>query len=145
MKKIAVYILITVIIVAFIAYLYLNFTILNNRAKRENMEFEEYIKNDITGTEMATLINKTIDKNEVNKVEKDEKGNYIDNNKDSILIHIKFIDSENIFTMEQIKKGGIDEFLQNYNTVEFKCMKENFHSKTSKISYLYFEEKPKYG
>ena len=141
MKKVAIVFLVLIAIVAFVSYMYINYNMINNRAKRKNMEYEEYYNDTITGTQMATLINKVIDNNETNEVEKDEKGNYIDNNESSIKIQIKFIDSDDIFDMERIKNGGIDAFLQNYNTVEFKCMKHEFHKKTGNISYMYFEEK----
>ncbi len=141
MKKIAIGSLIIIAIVSFVGYMYINYNIINNRSKRKNLEYEEYYEDVITGTQMATLINKVINNNEANEVEKDEKGNYIDNKENSIKIQIKFIDSDETFDMERIKNGGIDAFLQNYSSVEFKCMKHEFHKKTGNISYMYFEEK----
>ena len=79
MKKIAVFFLIIIIVVVAISYLYLNYKINYNQVKQENNYFESYLDKEIYGTELTTIINKPIDKNTQNNVDKDKKVFYIDN------------------------------------------------------------------
>ena len=79
MKKIAIFLLIIIGIVSTISYLYLN-SISNQRmAQKENIKFEIYKDEEIAGAEVTTLINKAINSNQQNEIEKDKKGRYIDN------------------------------------------------------------------
>ena len=84
MKKIALFFLIIVVIVVGISYIYLNYQVGYNTAKKENNQFESYYEKEIYGAELTSIINKAIDNNSKNQVEKDKKGNYIDNNQNSI-------------------------------------------------------------
>ena len=59
-----------------------------NAIKKENLEYERYLGQNIYGAELATIINKAIDENEKNKVRKDEKNYYIENEENSIKIYI---------------------------------------------------------
>ena len=92
MKKIAIFLLIIIGIVSTISYLYLN-SINNQRiAQKENIKFEIYKDEEITGAEVTTLINKAINSNQQNEVEKDKKGRYVDNATNSINIEYKGVD-----------------------------------------------------
>ena len=102
MKKILIFLLIVIAIISTIVYVLFSYNTINNRAQRKNLEYESYKNKEITGADVASLMNKAIDNNEVNKVEKDEKGNYKDNGKDSINIDIKFIDNDETYRMETI-------------------------------------------
>ena len=53
-----------------------------------NLKFEEYNKKGLNGLDITTVINQAVNNNERNNVEKDEKGFYIDNKNDSIIIEI---------------------------------------------------------
>ncbi|MBO5413927.1 MAG: hypothetical protein J6A29_06625 [Clostridia bacterium] len=110
------------------------------RAEIANLEYERYTTNNILGSSLMTLINKVIDNNEKNDVEKDEKNLYISNENNSVIIEVKFIESDDVFRMEAIAKQGSEAFIKNYNTMSFKCMKKEYHEKTKNISYLYFEQ-----
>jgi len=107
---------------------------------RENIEYEKYLNKEILGTELATLINKVIDKNEKNSLQKDEKGYYIDNGKDSIKIDLKMTTTDKIYPMEEIYNNQITLFVQNFNFISFKCTSIEYHKKTGKIAKLVFEE-----
>ena len=126
--------------IATISYLYFNYIVLSNTTSSINKNFEKILDKTIKGTELATYINQILDKDTKNNVEKDDKGYYIDNNENSIIAEIKFIDSDNIFRIEQIANKGIGEFINLYANFNFKCTKIEYHNKTKLISYLYFEE-----
>lgn len=113
--------------------------------KKQNSEYEQYLNNEIYGTDVITLINKAVNNNEANKVTKDEKGFYIDNNQNSIKIDIVMITDEEklettVYKMEAISKVGIKEFIKNFNTAKFKCTKTEYHKETGKIKYIQIEQ-----
>ena len=140
MKKIAIFLLIIIGIVSTISYLYLN-SINNQRiAQKENIKFEIYKDEEITGAEVTTLINKAINSNQQNEVEKDKKGRYVDNATNSINIDIKFIDYDVTYNIEKIYNNGMDKFLTYYRDIKFKCVDVQYHDKTQKIKYMLFEQ-----
>lgn len=140
MKKIAIFLLIIIGIVSTISYLYLN-SINNQRiAQKENIKFEIYKDEEITGAEVTTLINKAINSNQQNEIEKDKKGRYIDNETNSINIDIKFIDDNVTYNIEKIYNNGMDKFLTYYRDIKFKCVDVQYHDKTQKIKYMLFEQ-----
>ena len=141
MNKIAIVILlIVIIIVSTIGYIAFSFNNQKNMADRKNMEFSNYFDKKITGAEVATMINKAMNSNAENQVEKDEKDNYKDNNKNSINIDIKFIDNDKTYRMEAIYKNGTDTFMQYYNSINFKCMDVKYHESTGQIQCIYIEQ-----
>ena len=140
MKKIAIFLLIIIGIVSTISYLYLN-SINNQRiAQKENIKFEIYKDEEITGAEVTTLINKAINSNQQNEIEKDKKGRYIDNATNSINIDIKFIDDDVTYNIEKIYNNGMEKFLTYYRDIKFKCVDVQYHDKTQKIKYMLFEQ-----
>lgn len=140
MKKIAIFLLIIIGIVSTISYLYLN-SINNQRiAQKENIKFEIYKDEEITGAEVTTLINKAINSNQQNEIEKDKKGRYRDNETNSINIDIKFIDDDVTYNIEKIYNNGMDKFLTYYRDIKFKCVDVQYHDKTQKIKYMLFEQ-----
>lgn len=139
-KNLFILICITLICILIIIYLIYNHQMAINRNIKANLEYEYYTVNSILGSSLMTLINKVINTNEQNDVQKDEKGFYISNDKNSIIIEVKFIESDNVFRMEAISKLGSEAFIKNYNTMSFKCMKKEYHESTKSLSYLYFEQ-----
>ena len=140
MKKIAVFFLIIIIVVVAIAYLYLNYKINYNQVKQENSYFESYLDKEIYGTELTTIINKAIDKNTQNNVDKDKKGFYIDNEINSINIDIKILDNDKTYKMETFFMGEMKNFVQYYGDVKFKCEKVEYHKNTGKVKYIIFKQ-----
>jgi len=113
----------------------------NKVISNQNKEYEQYLQNEIYGTDVITLINRAISSNEENNILKDEKGYYINNNKNSIQIDLVMITDEEkgkttIYKMETISKVGITEFIKNFNTARFKCTKIEYHLQTGRISYI---------
>lgn len=134
-----IFLSVVIIIVAIMSFLY-NFRTNKIRELNNYTEYKQYIEGDITGSELITLINKVIDSNEQNLVEKDDKNKYLSNNQNSINIDVKFKDYKKIIAMESIKKGGEVEFLKYYGNFKFKCTKVEHHKETNLIKYLLFEE-----
>ena len=112
MKKIAIFLLIIIGIVSTISYLYLN-SINNQRiAQKENIKFEIYKDEEITGAEVTTLINKAINSNQQNEIEKDKKGRYIDNETNSIDIKFKCVDVQYHDKTQKIKYMLFEQITQ---------------------------------
>ena len=140
MKKVIIFLVGIGIIVAIVSYVYFNYRIMTNEAKRENMQYENLYEKEIYGTELASLINKVVDDNIKNEVEKEDNGLYKDNGKNSIRVDIQFTDDDRIHTLEEIYNGGTEVFVQYYNQIKFKCTKIEYHEQTGRVRYLYFEQ-----
>lgn len=140
MKKIAIFLLIIIAIISTVSYVYLSNVNIYRNAQKENAKFEIYIDKEITGTEITTLINRAIDQNKQNEIQKDNKGKYIENNENSLNIDIKFIDNDITYNMEKIFDTGIETFLAYYRNINFKCSEVQYHEKTNKIKYMLFEQ-----
>ena len=140
MKKFMIFLIGIGIIVMIITGVYLKCRMLINETKMENSQYEQYYQKEIYGTDLATLMNKVVDSNINNEVEKNENGVYIDNGKNSIRIDIQFTDDDSIHTLEEIYNSDTGVFVQYYNQIKFKCTKIEYHEQTGKVSYLYFEQ-----
>ena len=140
MKKYLIIFLIFVIAVISGLYGYLNFSQDKKNLAKENLEFEYCYNKEIYGTELATIINKAIEKNEKNSINKDIKGFYEENEQNSIKIDIHMIDNDTTYNMETFYMNDITRFVQNYNSIQFKCTKIEYHNYTGKVKYLHFEQ-----
>lgn len=106
----------------------------------DNKTYESYYNKEVLGTDIISIINKAIDSNEKNNIKMGKDGNYIDNGKNSIRIEIKFLELDKVITMERINNVGIEKFWSNYGALSFKCTKIEYHEKTHRVKYMYFEE-----
>lgn len=140
MKKLAIFFLVIVIVIVGISYMYLHYKANYYTAQRENKQFESYDGQEVYGTELTTIINKAVDNNQNNEVQKDDKGKFIDNDNNSIQIDIKMLDNEKTYTMETLYNGGMDKFVQYYSEITFKCTKLEYHKTTNKVKYMLFEQ-----
>ena len=140
MKKIAIFFIVIILIVAGIACMYLNYKLNYSVTKKFNLEFEKYVDKEISGTELSTIINKAVDSNEKNEVPKDNKGSYKENNQNSIKIEIKMKDDNTIYEMETFYKAGIEKFVTYYGNINFKCLDIKYHTTTNNIKYMLFEQ-----
>ena len=140
MKKIAIFFGIIVFIVVAMFGIYLNYKNNYNKIQKENRQFESYYNEETYGTNLASIINKAIDSNTKNNIEKDKNGKYIENDTNSINIDIKMIDNDKTYNMEKIYKGGISTFTSYYSQIKFKCTKIDYHKNTGKIKYMLFEQ-----
>ena len=140
MKKIVIILAIVLIWVSIIAFQYSSYQVDYQITIEENAEYEQYQDKEIYGIDLATIINKTVDKNAKNGIQKDEKGNFIPNDTNSIEIEIFIKDNEKMYRMEIFYNNGTEEFLRYYGNIKFKCSNIEYHEKTGKIKYLLFEQ-----
>ena len=140
MKKLALFFLMIVIIIVGISYMYLNYKANYYEAKKENNQFESYYEQEFYGAEVVTLINKAIDNNLTNQVLRDENGKYIENDTNSIKIDIYMLDNYTTYDMETLYSGGMDQFIQYYNQIKFKCTEIDYHKSTGKVKYMLLEQ-----
>ena len=120
--------------------MYLNYKANSNISKKANLEFENYLNQEVYGTDLSTVINRAVDNNEANNVSKNNKGIYEDNNENSIEIEIKMIDNDTIYSMETFYNNGIQEFINYYGSIKFKCVNIKYHESTQKVKYTLFEQ-----
>lgn len=106
----------------------------------DNKTYESYYNKEVLGTDIISIINKAIDSNEKNDIKMGKDGNYIEDEKNSIRIEIKFKELDKVITMERINNVGIEKFWSNYGALSFKCTKIEYHEKTHRVKYMYFEE-----
>ena len=103
MKK-TLFFLITffLIILAILVALFMGIQSENKLLRNVNGDYEFYFNKPIYGTELVSLINKAVDNNIQRNVAKNERGFFIDNGKDSILITVQLLDTDEKFEMERI-------------------------------------------
>lgn len=140
MKKIVVFFVIVLIIICGISYLYLNYKVNYFDTKRANKQFESYLNEEITGNDLATLMNRAIDNNNKNEVKLLNNEIYEDNKSNSISIEIKMTDNNKKYKMETIVNNGIQNFINYYGNIKFKCTDIKYHKNTKKVKYLLFEQ-----
>lgn len=141
MKKNFIFMLCIIgIIIAILSVKYLSYKAEYGEIKRRNFEYEKYLNKEILGTELTTIINKAVDNNEKNSVAKDEQGFYVTNDINSVKIQIQILDNETMYDMETLYNGGMERFVQNYNSINFECTKIEYN-KSGKVSYMLFKQK----
>ena len=139
-KYVLIIITIVLAIVAVVAYKIYDYKVTQNEANNNNKSYNSFYGQEVLGTDVATLINKAIEKKEKNSVAIAEDGTYIDNGTNSINIDIKFKDLEETITMERINQLDSVRFVQNFGGFNFKCTKIEYHNKTGNVKYMYFEQ-----
>lgn len=141
MKKLLLILVLLFMIIIFSIYgVLINNKAQNNTLKNYNREYEEYLYKTIKGTELATLINKVINLNEENDLEKDKNNYYIENDENSIKIEIKLLITEKTYPMEEIYNKETSEFVKHFGLENFKCTNIKYHEKTGRISKMLYEQ-----
>ena len=142
MKKSIFIVLAILFIIAIVICLYIyNVKKIENVTIKHNKQYEEYCNKEILGTELISLINKAIDYNEKNSVEKQENTiYYINNNTNSIQITVKFLDNDKIIKMENIAEKQTENFIKFFATSTFKCNDIKYHKQTKNVQSMYFEQ-----
>lgn len=140
MKKILIFLAVVVIIIAIVGMRYSSYKAEYNAVMQENAEFGVSINKEIYGLDIATIMNRAVDKNTKNKIEKDEQGMYIANDTNSIQIEIYILDNETTYKMETFYNAGAEQFAQYYGNIKFKCSNIEYHKNTRKIKYIRFEQ-----
>lgn len=141
MKKTLISIILIIFVLTASTYLFLlNLQNKQKAVRDENQEFEYYLNKTIYGKDLATIIDRAIDKNEKNRIEKDEKNHYIENEENSIRIEVKIEETKKTYAMEEIYKNNIQEFMKHFNLAKFTCTMIEYHNKTGKIKKMVFQE-----
>ena len=140
MKKILIFLIFVVVILSILLINYNSYALQKSKISAENEEFEVYLNKDIFGIDIASVINKAIDKNTKNGIKKDENNLFIQNNENSIEIEVYLTEGEQIYKMEQIYKQGTEQFVQFFIDAKFKTSKVEYHEKTGLIKYILFEQ-----
>lgn len=140
MKKLIIFFAVIIVIISAISLIYFNYKAEYNMAKRSNMEFEQYLNKEIDGMEVATAINKAVDNNEKYEISKNNKGIYLGDNENSIRIEIKMTDDNSVYQMETIYNSGIQNFINYYGNIKFKCTNIEYHNSSNKVKYILFEQ-----
>ena len=146
-RNLIILISVLLIVCVFVVYFVINYRNMQIDAQANNKEYITYKDKTIVGTTLVSLINKTVDNNEKNNIEKDEKNTYIENDKNSVKIYIYFLDLEKEdkyietpYTMEQIYNNDTDNFIKLYGTSNFYCSNIDYHEKTGNVKSLTFEQ-----
>ena len=142
MKKIFIFLMVILVIVFVIGFKYTSYKNEYNIIQNENAEFDQYKDKEVYGLTVGTIINKAVDKNTKNKIEKDNNGNFIQNDENSIKVEVHMTESDKEYElqMEQIYNSGTEQFVQYYGNIKFKCSKIEYHEKTGRIKYILFEQ-----
>ena len=142
MKKQAVIILLLIIVITIIVAFAVTQNVNQEKALTQyNAQYNKFLNQKVLGTDVASLINKAMDTNDRNNIEKDEKDYYIPNTTNSIKIYVKLVnkpDGEQ-FPMERIYNVGITEFVKNFSLEDFTCTNVKYHKDTGQVSEIYFE------
>lgn len=112
----------------------------NKKLQQVNAEYEYYLNRTIFGTELVTLINKAIDNNKKEELEKDENGFYIPNETSSILITVQMLNVEETYQMEKIFALGTEQFIELFNSSKFISEEITYHEKTKRIATILFKQ-----
>ena len=134
-----------IIIIFFIIIIGLTLIFMNNiqnvykENKKENYVYEKYLNKEVMGTDVATLINRAVNNNEKYNIQKDDKGNYIDDDKYCIKIFVKLQTDGKYYNMETIYSNNVAEFVKNFNLEDFKCTDITYHNSTKRVATVYFE------
>ena len=141
MKKLLFFLAIVLISIVIIVSKYYTYKNKYSEINSYNSQYEKYSNSEISGIDLTTVINKAVDSNERNFVDKDDSGNYIENDTNSINIDVKItdLDEDIILPMETIYDGGMSRFIEFYDSVNFKCTEVKYNSE-KKICYMLFEQ-----
>lgn len=141
MKKIITFIAIVTICLITFTTKYYSYKNEYSQIKSRNAQYESYYLKELNGMDVATIVNRAVNDNENNNVKKDSKGQYIENETNSLKVEIKITDNDTTYNMETLYNGGMANFVKYYDNVEFECTKIEYHSKTKQIKYILFEQK----
>ncbi len=142
-NKILIILVVFMVILAIVTYGIYNYRKQIVESQKINNTYKNYENIQILGSELISIINRTIDIDENEGIEKNQDGLYIDNGKNSIKIYIEFLygeDETRTIEMEKIANNGIEQFVNVYSTASFKCTNISYHEKTNNVKSLTFTE-----
>lgn len=138
-KSISIMLVLFIIIIAIFSMIMINAQNNERQIYQFNNLYEQYKDKIVLGSDIASLINKTIDTNEKNNIKKDENGHYINNKINSVRIFVKLEIEGEYYSMERINQYKISEFVRNFSLQDFKCVNIKYHEDTKLVSDVYFD------
>ncbi len=110
-----------------------------------NSQFEKFNGQTIYGADVLTIINKAIDNNENNGVQKDDNGFYIEDD-NSVKVELTLLSTgedgeivEVTYQMETLQKAGLTEFIANFGLTSFECTNIEYNSQ-NRVSKVYLKQ-----
>ena len=148
MKKFIILLVVAIIAACVIVYARFQFKVNQSMVNFENNPYTSILNKEISAAELATLINKAMNKNVDNEVLRDPDGFFIENNVNSIKMDIKFViedveeekETDYILAAEQIEKSDLNEFILAFSSAKFKCTRIDYHPRSKLVKYLYIEQ-----
>lgn len=148
MKKFIILLVVAIIAACVIVYARYQFKVNQSMVNFENNPYTSILNKEISAAELATLINKAMNKNADNNIQRDSDGLFIENDENSIKIDIKFVienteeekEEDYIIPAENIEKSDLNEFIVAFSSAKFKCTKIDYHKKSKLVKYLYIEQ-----
>ena len=113
-----------------------------------NAGYEQYKDKTLYGADVLTIINKAIENNKINNIEKNEEGYYIENETNSMKVEIKLLSTDEKgevhelqYPMEVLEKAGLDTFIASFSVTTFECTSIEYNSlgKVCKIALKQLE------
>ena len=145
MKKILIIILIAVVTaIAIFSGRYIELAKKKSEINKINNEFLAYKKSIVKINKIVTLMNRAIDINNKNNIEKDENGIYEENNTNSIKVYLKVKSSDSKMEMERLMlndKAGVEKVEYAFSDLIFEMTNVEYHQKTGQVKSITFEEK----
>ena len=87
-------------------------------------------------------MNKAIDTNRKNNIETDEKGEFLENDTNSIKVYLEIESRGSVIPMEALllsDVSSIDKVEKLFSDMFFKCSKIEYHEKTGRIKKIVFK------
>lgn len=149
MKKILISILIVFILIIIVVTLNISNNVTKlNTISSFNKGFENYKDKTLYGADVLTIINKAIDNNEENNIQRDQEGYFVEDDNYSIKVDLILLSTdkeenikETIHPMEKLEKVGLDGFISSFSITrfEFTDIKYNSNGRISKITLKQME------
>lgn len=136
MKKIGI--LICTLVIVIVAVIGVNIYSYNERLKateKNNKNYQSYYNVEVLGSDVGSLINKILDTNSKNNIQKDENGK-----ENSISVTIKFLELDKNISIEAIEKQGVDRFIKNFGAETFKCTEIEYYPNAKGVKSMHFEQ-----
>ena len=139
MKRIIIFFgTVLVVILIIFSYNYIQYQINQRTVLKYNQAFLQFNRKNIYGTDITSVINKAVNNNEQSKILKNDSGEYISDEENSVKIYITFEKEGTCYSMEKIYEKSMQEFTKLFGGVKFDCTDVKYH-KNGKVSEMYFQ------
>lgn len=140
MKKIIILIIIAVTIVISMVFVnYTEYKTKQNEVNKINKEFTIYENNIMQISSVITIMNKAIQLNTENNIQKDENNFFIENEQNSIKVFLEIKSRGSIIPMEDLilgKKSSMEKVSFAFSDMLFQIDKIEYHEKTGQVKKI---------